>query len=763
MTKLKTKLRGGGSSSRRERDLKRAQSDGVPLPDDESLRLSRQVAEDALRFQRHTTLSSAMSDDVEEMFYGGHGGHGGAPGHAGVDRSTAGSVRATDVYRTTEQLRSTGLEPLAEDRVLPPARPAVPASSGPYADGPYADGPGGLAALRAELADVRAETQAIRREVMNELHVLRYDVLKEVTVLKGAVAQLLAALAPGGGDAGSRPGSAGSATSAATTASSSSAELSPADRAAIGVAPTVVASDATRARLAAARPDPATCTPTPAARASARLTQLAPVDDAALSAPLRPEQLDELFPLVDASADIAAFARARAPGTRDWATARVQEWLDSRFNVGQDTLLGVVGGPGTGKSTFCGSVCDMLQANVLATHFCKFDRKAKSTPRVVLLSLVRQVVANLPPFKRQLARLNLKYVLEEPDVFVLAGKVLIDPLAACEEPITAKCLVLDGLDQCKTVRRGGVRNELLEFLAHVVPQLPSWLGVLVASKPAPELATQLKFTSLLDFSAKNKLFVQDARFLVDDIAANFADAHAAEARRLLETKAGGNFAYLDFTRQALSSPGLDDGELELDMLHDLPESLYEIYLEIFEDKFGRGRNRLWGKVQPLLALIVAAAAGPYSLVREDAARELLGYSSDDMRLVKRSFVDIIAVRGGCYRIESSALFEWLSDPARGGESFFFDADAGVDELRRLQQHVAAKAKQQSDEADAQGHERRRMSRRESARSTASNSSSSTSSRSHSPPPARTSSRVSSRYEPPANPSKPVGILKRGRL
>ncbi|KAJ8530500.1 hypothetical protein ON010_g14412 [Phytophthora cinnamomi] len=457
-----------------------------------------------------------------------------------------------------------------------------------------------------------------------------------------------------------------------------------------------------------------------------------------------------MFPLIDFTSELAAHARGLTPGSRTWALTRVEEWLDSRFNTGSDMLLAVVGEGGTGKSAFCGTVAQQFRGNLLAAHCCQFDRKSKSTPRNVLLSMVHQLVDNLPQFKNQLARLNLKYVLEEADPMLLAAKVLVDPLNAVEEPVHSAFMMVDGIDQCAAGAHG--RNELLEFFAQVTPQLPTWVGVLVSSKPSSKLAKRLPVSSVLDFSAENNAFVADVSSLVEDIARNFSDDDFAEAKKMLKKKSGGNFAYLEFTKQALSHPGMaaasKEGAVPLRVLNDLPETLYDIYAEIFEDKFGQGRARVWGKAKPLLQLVVGAASGPYSPVTEQQAKEHFNLTAEDLRMLRRSFVDLVAVRHGAYRIESSALCAWLSDPARSEEQFFFSIDDALQALRQMRRAGSS--------GSSSGH---------------SGSSSDGSSPSSNQALSRASSRVTTskahhrshvRHEPRANPDfKPVGILKRG--
>ncbi|CAI5712460.1 unnamed protein product [Peronospora destructor] len=661
-----------GTMERLKNKLRLHKKDGTGWTlDEDSLHL-KQNQENAVRLGRSLTLSS-VTDDVEEMFYG----------------QNCTSAWNQPEYRTTEQLRSnhTTLSALHEDAEMAsnasssfsqfstttPTNHAVSTntchgfSTANSSRAVKKDGE--LERLLADVLEIKEEVKTIRREVMDELHVTRYDVLKELMLLKGAIAKLVA---PQSG------------ASMFSMQSSTSESLSTADRVALARTTSTKTSSATLDRLAASRANVHRMPPL-AARASVRLTQLAPVADNALSTPLTAKQINDMFPLIDFTSELALHARGLTPGSRTWALARVEEWLGVDLSVDNDTLLAVVGEGGTGKSAFCGIVAQQFRENLLAAHCCQFDRKSKSSPRNVLLSVVHQLVDNLPSFKNQLARLNFRYALEEADPVLLAAKVLVDPLNAVEKPTNASFILVDGIDQCATGRRG--RNELLEFLAHIIPLMPAWVRIMVSSKPSSKLAKRFPVSSVLDFSSQNDAFVADVFSLVDDIAHNFSDNNVAEAKKVLEQKSGGNFAYLNFTKQALTHPGMaaasKEGTIPLDVLYELPETLYDIYAEIFEDKFGQGRDRVWDKAKPLLQLVIGATAGPYSPVTEDQAKEHFKLTAEDLRMLRRSFVDLVAVKQGAYRIESSALCAWLSDPARSEEHFYFNIDDALQALRRM--------------------------------------------------------------------------------
>ncbi|CAI5716535.1 unnamed protein product [Hyaloperonospora brassicae] len=724
-----------GTMHRLKNKLRLHKKDGTWDLDEDSMRL-KQHADNAVRLDRSGTLTDTINetDDVDEMFYGTqYRSTTNAPQHRSTDKyltltslnedaetpsgasdasssfsqfsDHAASISSLNLTSTYLGLSATPMTTTTTSLHNTRSGAAI-AAAGKASE---------LEQLRAELVDVKQEVAAIREHVVNELHVTRYDVLKELALLKGAIAQL--ATAP-----------------PVAMKRSVSNPLSRADRVALTRQTSTITSSATRDRLAASRAPVQKVLP-PAARASVRLTQLAPVADGALSTPLSAAQINDMFPLIGFTTELAGHARRLTPGSRTWALNRVDEWLESRFTAGTDGLLAVVGDGGSGKSAFCGTVAQLYRGRLVAAHCCHFDRKGKSSPRNVLLSVVHQLVDNVPLFKNQLARLNLKYVLEEADPALLAAKVLVEPLNALEEPVDAAFILVDGMDQCDVGPHG--RNELLELLAELLPQLPSWLGVMVSSKPSSKLAKRLPVSSVLDFSAKNDAFVADVSSLVDDIACNFSAEDVDEATRVLTQKSGGNFAYLEFTKQALSGMA---GAVTLDVLRELPETLYDIYAEIFDDKFGPGRARVWSKAQPVLQLAIGATAGPYSPVTEEQAQEHCQLTAEDLRMLRRSFVDLVAVKHGAYRIESSALCAWLCDPARSEEQFYFNIDDALQALRKMRRASAGGAR--------------------AGRVTSSSSSDGSAPSSRAQPSARSRSPLKLQTE---SDFQPVSILKHGRL
>lgn len=674
MFRFSKKSKSSGSKSKStDQRLERAQSD-TPSRErvTESIvdirRLGNKSLQEPAQSFRHTTNNGVRElpqpqDDVEDVFYNMNSMNGIPPVQRMSSRSsTRSSARGTETSTaryTTSSMRSTqstGLEVLQENEELRQTHNAMSNGSQAPLSGE----------VRSELSELKEQVQGIKREMMNEMHLTRYDLLKEVTMLKGTILQLVTLLETNG---------------VVNTGANSNAqptpELTKEDLDALTKPTTTHAPKPSRNTVAKDETVPQLI------RSSSRMTQLCPVADTALSTPLTQEQIDRMFPLIDASRDIQTHCRNFENGTRQWVVERFEEWVQGSLGGGQDRVVALVGDGGSGKSTLAGSLCDRFDEHIAAHHFCHFDRKVRSSPRNVLLSLVNQLSKTVPLFKNQLARLNLRYVLEETDVYALASKVLIDPLCAVDEPVTSKVIVIDGLDQCRNHRDN--INDLLDFIAAIIPSLPSWVGVFITTKPFAELAKKLPITSVIDFSPKSEEFTRDAGFLLDDILSSFDPTVATEARSVLMKKSGGNLSYLMFTKQALTQPDMeqDDGYIPVEVLHDLPESLSEIYEEIFEDKFGKGRNRMWKKAQPLLELIASAASGPYALITEDQAMSQFSFTKEDLRMVRRSFMDIVSVRGGNYRIESSSLFDWLTATERSGEQFYINTAAGVSILRQL--------------------------------------------------------------------------------
>ncbi|KAH9140760.1 hypothetical protein AeRB84_014996 [Aphanomyces euteiches] len=465
------------------------------------------------------------------------------------------------------------------------------------------------------LSEMKKQVENIRRDVMVELHTTKYDLLKEMTLLKGSVLRLVDAL-------DNRPTSPVAVSETSTEPSTDDDDYSTSDEAnrdSVVVAPYLPKTSSQRASTKKSLRH----SPSSSLRESTRLSTRTSVA--------------RHLPRLDTKPKLRMLS-----STRKWAVEAFHKWK----NNPQAQVLAVVGAYGTGKSTFLQHLVDTHPNDILASHFCRFDRTVDTTR--IVISLARQIAATVSAYQEQLKRLNLPYLVQEPDAVILATKLLIEPLHAIEEMVPQHVIVLDGIDHDDSLPS----TRLLDLLSAVALEFPPWLP------PHGKIM----------FDMENKDFAADCGLLVDAMMRKHKDMinrRDDQVMALLKAKSGGSCIYLEFVDHAFALSAEDVDVIDAGMVLQLPNSVDAIYATIFEDKYGKGRKRIWQKAQPVLEMIVAATKLSYQkpsqpYVTEAVVEEMLKYTKADLTLVRRSFSDIVSVREGVYRVENKALVDWLT-------------------------------------------------------------------------------------------------------
>ena len=216
-------------------------------------------------------------------------------------------------------------------------------------------------------------------------------------------------------------------------------------------------------------------------------------------------------------------------GTREWAFAEIQEWVDAP-DVAQAFWL--MGGGGTGKSVLTAELLHRIFHRVAAWHFCRHDNPQQSAPSSLLRSLAAMLVHRLPGYAAALGEaVPAETVTEPKELFAALFEV---PLKAVAAPATPFLLIIDALDELPRESQ----KSLLGVIAGQLSQLPSWLRLFTTSREEPQVKAALsKFTpkELRADEAKNRADVAHAlrssakRYVVSDVS--MADLEADVKRQ----------------------------------------------------------------------------------------------------------------------------------------------------------------------------------------------------------------------------------------
>ncbi|OQR95012.1 hypothetical protein ACHHYP_00633 [Achlya hypogyna] len=539
--------------------------------------------------------------------------------------------------------------------------------------------------MEAVVAEMKRHVDDIRRDVMMELHTTKYDLLKEMTLLKGAVMQLVSAM----NNTDRKLSVMSDATVSSEADSDSIAEsdedtfepnpkvpylpaASRAKEAPVQAAPTSREStklrDSSRQFSRESSRQLSRESTKLFARESVRLT----IKDQALTQPWE-NVLQKHLPYLETQRPTMEML----PGTRDWAVDQYRKWAAEAGPAHESRVLAVVGGAGSGKTRFLSHLVSNYPEQIMASHFTQYD--ARHSTAAVLMSLAHQISCKLPDFQQQLVRLNLPYLVQETDAVVLATKLLVEPLSLMPAPAESQVIVLDAVDE--DVATPGMN--LVALLAECALEFPSWVLFLVSARPVASVLSALPTHDTVHFTMEHRPFAADCTIAVQSIMAKHGLADK-NILHLLKGKSAGSFLYLQFVDQAFS---MIHSEIDAGMIVELPKTLVDIYGQVFEEKYGKGRRRVWQKAQPVLEAIVGAATISHEknacpFVTEADVAHIFKLQSPDLALIARSFEDIVAVEDGVYRLQSKSLFDYLTDASRSQEVAHINVERGIHYLTK---------------------------------------------------------------------------------
>ena len=169
---------------------------------------------------------------------------------------------------------------------------------------------------------------------------------------------------------------------------------------------------------------------------------------------------------------------AHLEGTREWAFAEVQRWLDDAASAQQ--LFWLMGGGGTGKSVLTAALLERLFGRVAAWHFCRHDNPQASAPAALLRSLAAMLCHRLPGYAEALGDAPAETVTDPKELF---EALFATPLAPLAVPAAPLLLIVDALAELPRE----AQKPLLAVIAGQLSQLPPWLRLFVTSREEAQI------------------------------------------------------------------------------------------------------------------------------------------------------------------------------------------------------------------------------------------------------------------------------------
>ena len=340
---------------------------------------------------------------------------------------------------------------------------------------------------------------------------------------------------------------------------------------------------------------------------------------------------------------------------RKWLFDAYKHWLptDSR-------LFWLKGSPGIGKSSFAAKLVHNGNSEVVGFFKCSFQglKSAEESASECIRTLAYQLASRLPDYRIKLLRgqmLDRETVRRKTsdDLFTY---LITEPLNTSEkiEESQRIVLVIDALDEAGRKVNGAESNPLADLIYKHAEKLPSWLGIVVTSRPEAYLHQQLgpKFAPTVIEGGTEQNTEDISDYLETKLSKEIKGEERERIIKSVIEKSGGTFLYIK--RVELS--------YDLSKPESLPIGMDDLFFKDFKRYFP-DPHQYGDKTERFLRLMVAAP-GPLS---KELGQELLGWSARDVTLnVTQPMASILLETGAGLQLYHKSLNEWLLDAGKSG-------------------------------------------------------------------------------------------------
>jgi WD40 repeat protein len=344
---------------------------------------------------------------------------------------------------------------------------------------------------------------------------------------------------------------------------------------------------------------------------------------------------------------------------RDWLFAKIDHWL---ADPAAEKIFWITGPPGIGKTALAAKLV-ATRPQVVAAHFCSFGHTQKSDARRGVLSIAYQLSTQLPEYQARLNALPLQMIIAESDARTLFDRLILQPLLAnFPDPQRTLVVLIDALDEATQERR----NPLASFLAVEFPRTPSWLRLVITSRPDPEVMYPMQAITAEVIDAASSENEADIRsFLQHALKSHLLDTRNADVvvDHIVQLSEG-NFLYANWVRKEIIA-----GRLSLAEPDALPKGLGGIYSQ-FAARQWQDINAFKGHAAAALD-VIAAAREPLKL---SLLSTIFGWSERQQNDFENALGSLFTFTDSRVVPFHKSLLDWLTDRSKAGPYFVSAAD-----------------------------------------------------------------------------------------
>ena len=335
---------------------------------------------------------------------------------------------------------------------------------------------------------------------------------------------------------------------------------------------------------------------------------------------------------------------------RKWLYEEFQSWVEHQS---ESRVFWLTGPAGIGKSAFSAKLA-LESKNVVGVHFFKHNDSDKRDPKRAICALAYYLASQLPEYMNYLIGIDLgQNNLAEKNLVALFNYLLVEPLNIITPPDKRYVLVLDALDEAQNI------SELLDVIGNEFQKVPSWLGLVITSRPEADILRRLGRLKPVEFSALDQLNLQDIETYLRKNLDIAQISYEEWQISLLLDKSEGIFLYVTEVMNELRK-----GRLSLLNINEFPAGLKGVYLSFFERQFP-DLDMYAKEIRPLLELVMVAS-GPLPI---ELIRTILSWDDYQEVDILEQLGSLFYIKDECIEPYHKSIKDWIVDRNNSGKYF----------------------------------------------------------------------------------------------
>ena len=299
--------------------------------------------------------------------------------------------------------------------------------------------------------------------------------------------------------------------------------------------------------------------------------------------------------------------------------------------------------PGFGKSAIASMISIKYPENVAAIHFCNFNNSQKNNVKNVIKNLACQLSFRNTDYLNEITSILSKAgTLDELDSKRIFELLILEPCNKLEfnKP---QVLIIDALDEA--IING--KNEIAELIFANMNRLPSWLKILLTTRPRKDVLLYFKSCHILNIDSFNTENNED---LKNYYLKNIPNINNNDMRLLLN-KTHSSFLYARTIIKNIKS-----GDLSIDNMKDFPDGIYSYYALWFDRIFESGIIK-YDDAKKILSLLQVTSSNPSI----DFIIEVTDFSEEYLKEMLDSLSSFITVYDSIIKAKHKSILDWLSN------------------------------------------------------------------------------------------------------